>query len=245
LSRNSLQLSRARTRPELATLARALLFDFDGTLYGDWRIWISTIEETLNSFQITIDPHDALKRARSMIENNGRRLTTIRISNVAGAIAKDRGVNLEDELRSRFFEILDSRMDMTGPDHAVVDMLKKFQHQGFRMGIVTFVRKPRILHRLDVWKLKSFFGSVVTPDDLSEVKPSPKPFLTAMNQLHVHPRDSFVIGDEPVDMMGGKEAGASTIGIPQGFFTREELEKAGADHILDSFCELEGIVKIN
>ena len=178
-----------------------------------------------------------------MIENNGRPQSTIRISNVAGEIAKERGVNRDNELRTRFFEILDSRMDATGPDHAIVATLKKFQDQGFRMGIVTFVRKPRISRRLEVWKLKNFFGSVITPDDVAEVKPSPEPFLTALNQLHVHAEDSFVIGDEPVDMMGGQEAGASTIGIPQGFFTLEELKKAGADHILNSLDELDGIVR--
>jgi phosphoglycolate phosphatase-like HAD superfamily hydrolase len=35
-------------------------------------------------------------------------------------------------------------------------------------------------------------------------------------------------------MMGGKKAGAKTIGLPQGFFTGQELEKAGADRILSS-----------
>jgi pyrophosphatase PpaX len=185
-----------------------------------------------------------LKKARSMIENNGQPQPTIRISNIAGALAKDRGIDHEEELRTRFFEILDSRMDTSGPDERIVAMLEKFQHKGFRMGIVTFVRKPRISHRLDVWKLNSFFGSVITPDDMSEVKPSPRPFLTAMNELDVRPEDSFVIGDEPVDMIGGKKAGAVTIGIPQGFFTQEELEKAGADYIVTSLDRLGGIVTI-
>ncbi len=221
------------------------MFDFDGTLYGDWQIWVSVIEDTLDSFHISIDPHDALKKARFMIENNGQPQNTIRISNVAGALAKDHGINRDEELRNRFFELLDSRMDTTGPDRPIVSMLERFQREGFQMGIVTFVRKPRILRRLDVWKLKSLFKSVITPDDVQEVKPSPKPFLTAMNELHVHPEDCYVIGDEPVDMMGGKDAGASAIGIPQGFFTQRELENAGADHILNSFTELDDILGIS
>lgn len=135
-------------------------------------------------------------------------------------------------------------MDKTGPNDGVVAMLKKYQHEGFRIGIVTFVRKPRISRRLEVWDLKNLFGSVITPDDVSEVKPSPKPFLTAMNELQVRPEDSFVIGDEPVDMIGGKNAGAVAIGIPQGFFTQKELEVAGADHILSTLNDLSGIVRI-
>jgi phosphoglycolate phosphatase len=55
-----------------------------------------------------------------------------------------------------------------------------------------------------------------------------------MQELQVQPDECFVVGDEPVDMIGGKQAGAKTIGLPQGFFTGQELEKAGADRILTS-----------
>ncbi len=216
-------------------MATGLLFDFDGTLYGDWRLWISIIEETLSTFQITITPHDALEMARRMIENGGNPNTTIRISSIAAALARDQGINLlEEEVRTNFFERLDAHMDKTGPDERTVKLLREFTRRGLRMGIVTFVRKPRIQRRLDVWKLKEYFPSVITPDDVTEVKPSPRPFLKAMEELHVQPEECFVVGDEPVDMIGGKKAGAKTIGLPQGFFTGQELEKAGADRILGS-----------
>jgi pyrophosphatase PpaX len=173
--------------------------------------------------------------ARRMIENEGNPNNTIRISGIAAALAKDRGVNLpEEKVRTRFFENLDARMDQTGPDEKLVKLLGEFAHRGFRMGIVTFVRKPRIRRRLEVWKLKEYFPAVITPDDVVEFKPSPQPFLKAMDKLQVLPEECFVVGDEPVDMIGGKKAGARTIGLPQGFFTGQELEKAGADRILGS-----------
>jgi phosphoglycolate phosphatase len=170
-----------------------------------------------------------------MIENGGNPNTTIRISSIAAALAKDRGIDLpEEKVRTRFFERLDARMDQTGPGEKLVGLLKEFTRRGFRMGIVTFVRKPRIHRRLDNWNLKEYFRSVITPDDEPEFKPSSRPFLKAMEELQVQPDESFVVGDEPVDMIGGKRAGAKTIGLPQGFFTGQELEKAGADRILTS-----------
>jgi HAD superfamily hydrolase (TIGR01549 family) len=223
-------------------VAKGLLFDFDGTLYGDWKIWISIITETLSDHQILIDPHDALEKARSIIEKDGGSNGTLRISNVAAALARDRGVVRDDEIRTRFFQILDARMDYTGPDKSVVELLKTFALQGFRLGMVTFVRKPRITRRLDLWKLKQYFESVITPDDESDFKPSPRPFVRAMGQLQVQPSDCFVIGDEPVDMIGGKTAGTRTIGLPQGFFSREELERAGADYIIPTLNQLPDIV---
>lgn len=173
-----------------------------------------------------------------MIENGGNPNTTIRISSIATALAHDRGIDLpEEKVRTQFFENLDGHMDQAGPEK-LVGLLKEFTRRGFRMGIVTFVRKPRIQRRLDNWKLKEYFRSVITPDDEPEFKPSPRPFLKAMEELQVRPDECFVVGDEPVDMMGGKRAGAKTIGLPQGFFTGQELEKAGADRILTSLDTL-------
>jgi HAD superfamily hydrolase (TIGR01549 family) len=177
-----------------------------------------------------------------MIERNGGSNGTLRISNVAAAIARDQEFARDDEVRARFFQILDERMDQTGPDKNLIKMFQEFIDQGFRLGMVTFVRKSRITRRLDVWKLAQYFESVMTPDDESEFKPSPRPFISAMNRLQIQPAECFVIGDEPVDMIGGKKAGATTIGLPQGFFSREELLRAGADYIVSSLNDLPSIV---
>ena len=180
-----------------------------------------------------------------MIENGGNPNTTIRISSIAAALAHGRGIDLpEEKVRTRFFESIDRRMDRTGPDESLVGLLKEFTRREFRMGIVTFVRKPRIQRRLDNWKLKEYFRSVITPDDEPDFKPSSRPFLKAMEELQVRPEECFVIGDEPVDMIGGKRAGAKTIGLPQGFFTGQELEKAGADRLLASLDTLPRILPI-
>jgi HAD superfamily hydrolase (TIGR01549 family) len=167
---------------------------------------------------------------------------TLRISNIAAVIANDHEVHKDAEVKARFFELLDSKMDETGPDKSLVKLLKKFAKEPFRLGLVTFVRKPRITRRLETWRLNEYFQSVVTPDDEPDFKPSPKPFRRAMEQLRVKPVDCYMIGDEPVDMIGGKKAGATTIGLPQGFFSREELEKAGADNIITSLGQLSQIV---
>ncbi|HEX4919893.1 MAG TPA: HAD family hydrolase [Candidatus Bathyarchaeia archaeon] len=220
------------------------MFDFDGTLYGDWQIWVSIIVNTLAEFQVDVDPIEPVEKARSMIEKGDGVNGTLRISGVASAIARDHGVSRDDEVRARFFQLLDARMDETGPDNRVVRLLEDCDQAGFRMGIVTFVRKLRITRRLDAWNFKQYFRSVVTPDDLPEVKPSPVPFSKAMREIGVKPSDCVVVGDEPVDMIGGKKAGALTVGLPMGFFSRQNLVDAGADHILDSIDLLPTVVRL-
>ena len=223
-------------------LAAGIIFDFDGTLYGDWRIWISIIEETLSDFQISITPLEALEEARRMIRTESFANSTIRISGVATTLARRGGLCQDEEVKKRFFERLDAKMDEAGPGEKLNRLLKRFADEDFRMGIVTFVRSQRIFRRLEVWRLKEYFRSVITPDEVGEIKPSPQPFLKAMKDLEVSPDRCFVVGDEPVDMMGGKRAGATTIGLPVGFFSRVELEEAGADHIVGDIDLLPTIV---
>ncbi len=224
-------------------LAKGLLFDFDGTLYGNWKIWTSIIVQTLSEFHLLATPHDALARARSMIETDGESTGTLRISNIAASLARDHGVLEPDQIRARFFELLDERMDKTGPDQHLDRILQELINDGFQLGLVTFVRRPRIRRRLNVWNLANYFESVMTPDDEPEFKPSPQPFQRAMAQLQVRANDCFVIGDEPVDMIGGKQAGTTTVGLPQGFFSQRELEEAGADYIINSLNQLRQTVQ--
>lgn len=223
---------------EPANLARGLLFDFDGTLYGNSYLWSEIIVETLSQFGIAATPEETRDRARQLIQKEGGINGTIRISGVASDLAHDHGVRKDEDVKARFFEILDQHMDQDGPTKNLVDLLRDLQNKHFKMGIVTFVRKSRIARRLAVWNLANYFGATITPDDVPDFKPSPAPFLTAMGKLNVRPPECIVVGDEPVDMIGGKKAGATTVGLLQGFFRRQELETAGADHILNSLRQL-------
>ncbi len=167
----------------------------------------------------------------------------VNISGVAIALARENGLDKELEVRNHFLERMDAHMDQTGPGDELVKLLKKYKQDDFRMGIVTFMRRPRLVHRLDVWKLSNYFRSIVTPELIQEFKPSPQPFLKAMEELGVAPRDCLVIGDEPVDVIGGKNAGAQVVGLPQGFFSGDELKRAGADYILISLSLLPTIIE--
>ena len=133
-------------------------------------------------------------------------------------------------------------MDETGPGNDLIMLLEQLKENGIIMGIVTFVRKTRLTRRLDMWRLADYFECTVSPEQVAEFKPSPQPYLKAIADFHLAPKECVVVGDEPVDMLGGRRAGARTIGLPQGFYSREELEGAGADSIIASLNALPGIL---
>ena len=185
--------------------------------------------------------YEALELARNLIRG-GQARETLKISGLAVSLAREQGLDRDEEVRARFFEKLDAKMDGTGPGKDLVGLLEQLRQKGFIMGLVTFVRKTRLTKRLDTWKLGDYFSCAVTPEQVAEFKPSPQPYLKAIEEFHLKPRDCFVIGDEPVDMMGGKRAGTETVGLPQGFYSREELEEAGAESIITSLNELPSIL---
>jgi len=49
--------------------------------------------------------------------------------------------------------------------------------------------------------------------------------------------DFFIVGDSPLDIACAKAAGIKVIAVAQGTFTREELQAAGADLVLESLKE--------
>ena len=51
-----------------------------------------------------------------------------------------------------------------------------------------------------------------------------------------------MVGDTVVDIKAGKQAGAQTVGVLCGFGELDELEKAGADLILESTPQLYDIL---
>jgi HAD superfamily hydrolase (TIGR01549 family) len=169
--------------------------------------------------------------------------TFTNISGITIALAKEQGMQGYDmDLRNRFLQKLDLVMDATGPGDELVRLLSRLQDKDIQMGIVTFQRLPRLQRRLEIWKLEKYFRSIVTPDQVAEFKPSPRPFTRAIGELGAEAAEALVIGDEPVDMIGAKKAGALAIGLPNGFFSKEELVRAGADSTMQFLTDLDAFL---
>lgn len=54
--------------------------------------------------------------------------------------------------------------------------------------------------------------------------------------------DAIMVGDRCYDVAGAKAVGMQCIGVLYGYGSREELEEAGADYIVESVAELEELL---
>jgi len=114
--------------------------------------------------------------------------------------------------------------------------------QDFPLALVTlrYVSREQVIEELRRLRLMKYFRAVVTALDVKKPKPFPDAFLTASERLGVKIQDCAIVGDSIVDIQAGKSAGAKTIAVLSGLFSREELEKQKPDLIIEDISSLPG-----
>jgi phosphoglycolate phosphatase len=70
------------------------------------------------------------------------------------------------------------------------------------------------------------------------LKPDPASSLEILSALGVQQSRAVFVGDTPVDMKTGRNAGMQSVGVTWGFRDADELLEAGADHVIHSPLEL-------
>lgn len=125
----------------------------------------------------------------------------------------------------------------------IAEMLAAFKEAGIHMSIAT--GKPTIFTEriLEHFDLRQYFDCVfgitlgVTPETKAEV------IAKGMEQMGADDLSRCVmIGDRKHDVIGAKARNIECIGVLYGYGGREELETAGADHIVESVDALQKLV---
>ena len=115
----------------------------------------------------------------------------------------------------------------------------------YKMGVVS-ARDGDSTHAfLDAFDLHPFFSTVVTSQTCRYTKPFPDPILKAASDLETAPEACLMVGDTSVDMKAAKLAGTQTAAVLCGFGHRRELQRAGADIILNSPTDLPTLLGVN
>lgn len=93
----------------------------------------------------------------------------------------------------------------------------------------------------------AFRNSVFSASSVPRGKPHPDIFLFAADNMRADPADCVVIEDSASGVEGARAAGMTAIGLLAGGHIqagqREKLRAAGAHHVVDTFAEIEPIVR--
>ncbi len=105
------------------------------------------------------------------------------------------------------------------------------------------VSGEKVRKELEKFCLAKYFHCVVTALDTPFPKPSPEALLKCAEQLGVKMDECIVVGDSVADIKAGKKAGAKTVAVLSGIFTRKELEREKPDLILENIKELPSFIE--
>jgi HAD superfamily hydrolase (TIGR01509 family) len=92
--------------------------------------------------------------------------------------------------------------------------LRALRDRGLRVGVVSdtgFDLRPA----MDLLGLSPFLDTVVMSFEYGVCKPAAKVFLTACDQLHVHPERTLMVGDNPLTDSGAVAAGMYVFLLPR------------------------------
>ena len=124
--------------------------------------------------------------------------------------------------------------------HYTRDLLSRLQSRGVKCGIITrnCARAVTILFP----DVLSYCPVLICRDDVNNVKPHPEHIHLALSRLDSRPENALMIGDHPLDILAGHNAGTAACGVLTGRCTRTDFAEAGADLILDDASEILGML---
>ena len=112
----------------------------------------------------------------------------------------------------------------------------------FPLAVVSARGEAGTMAFLEYHNLTGHFECVASGQTTVHTKPWPDPVLWCAEQIGVPPESCLMIGDTTVDIRAGKAAGGQSVGVLSGFGSHKELQRAGADLIVDDVAALTTIL---
>jgi phosphoglycolate phosphatase len=210
----------------------ALLIDLDGTIVDVTEPCIEAAKEAASKppFQ-KIDVKIGLEIAKKL--QSDLRLDEVFVK---FGIDKSTGKKFFKTFLNAWYKI--APMKTTALPKVQTTLKKLSEH--FQLALITSrnIPKETITRELERLGLNQHFKFILTSQDVEEAKPSPQAFIKASDNLGVSIQNCVVVGDSIVDIKAGKSAGAKTVAVLSGLFTKKELETEKPDLILENISVL-------
>ena len=211
---------------------KLIIFDFDGTLGDTRRNIVTTMQMTIKELQL-------LGRTEAECASTiGLPLT---------GCFKTLFPEIQDELIPRCAEtyrrIFNENLQKITPEAfpGVVKTLKTLKEEGFVLTIASSRSRNSLIELTHNMGIADYISYFIGADDVKEAKPKPEPVLKTLAAMHYDACETLIVGDMAVDIQMGTNAGTKTCGVTWGNGSREELNEAEADYIIDRMEDLLGV----
>ncbi len=215
----------------LSRPCRLFLFDLDGTLVDSREDILSALKTAMIQMNLPApSPAEAIRFVGDGVEPLIERVLLKATGVKPDLLQVGRGVRL---MLEAYRSHLIGTTSLYPGVRETLDAIR-----GAKLGLVSNKQEEFCRGILAAFGLADRFCMVLGGDSLPQRKPDPAPLLTAMIRCGIGPAETVMVGDSPADIFAGKAAGVATCGVSYGFRSREELQAAGSDVIIDRFEEL-------
>ena len=204
---------------------RAMIFDWDGTLYNSIGASFKIYEELFRKF------------ANCNLTTEYFRKTFIvdyhKYYSING-IPESKWEEADNFWLDRFHK-------MEGELHlfpGVKEMLKELSEMKIKLGLVSNGTGGRIKSEMRKNRINEYFAAVITDDEVKEFKPDPRGLKEALGIMGVESSKALYTGDMVEDVQAGRNAGTSTAAVTWGAHSAERLSPAKPDYMFKALPEL-------
>ena len=213
------------------TRARGVLFDLDGVLVSTEELKAIAHSETVAGYGGRLEP--AQYRAEM-----GRAY-----DDVIDAFIRRTGIEADpadysDAFRAAYLELLRARLELAPGATELLDALRE---RGYRLAVVSSSPWWMMGEIMSRTRLDRFFDAIVSADDVREEKPSPEPYLLALERLSLKPRSAVVFEDTQSGVTSGTRAGVKVIAVRHEYNVDHDLSRAAT--VLDSLADTQATVR--
>ncbi|HHY43061.1 MAG TPA: HAD family hydrolase [Thermoanaerobacterales bacterium] len=149
---------------------------------------------------------------------------------------------LIDEILVRYKELyFDNCTKKTTLYPGVMEVLQSLAGK-VNIALATFKVRGATEKILEELGVKEYFDVIVTSDDVTHPKPNPECILKILEESQSRKETTILVGDTPIDVFTGKNAGVTTCAVLYGFGNPEEIRKAKPDYIIEDIRSLLEII---
>ncbi len=198
-------------------MARAVLFDIDGTLVDSVDLHAQAWQEALARFGKEV-PYAAI---RSQIGTGGNRL-------VAAFLSDEEQQRFGEELSEQRAALFQRQyLPRVKPFPEARELLARLKQGGVLVGLASSCARSELGYYLRMVGGAKLVDAATTGDDTGRSKPVPEVFDACLDRLGIELKDAVGVADSPFDVEAAGRAGLATVGVLCGGFEEAALLAAG------------------
>jgi len=117
-------------------------------------------------------------------------------------------------------------------------LMDECRAEGIPLAVASSAMTKNVDFVVDTLKLRSYFASIVTGDDVSRPKPDPEIYIQAAERLTLAPAKCVAFEDSFVGIESAKRASMKCVAIASTFPAEELRSQTQADLVVKNFEEL-------